>query len=143
MIADPATIRTATITDLRAKADLARTRLDPHRKPDLDWWGSMLHDIAVAPSVPARRLLAEIGIGADANLSDIINGLAAWGTYLLHTDHLDDCALLTALQPILDEPVPMHGAKHCAEFIDLNPLGNPERRADRDRSLPHPSWSTK
>lgn len=139
MIAHPDTINLAT---LRARADAARKRLDPARPADLDPWGAMLYDEHQSPRLPQRELLAAIGIAADAPLGDLILGLAAWGVYLVNTDHLADSALHERLGPILEEPVPMHGATTCAEFIDLNPFGIAERQADRDRSLPRPEWRT-
>jgi hypothetical protein len=103
---------------------------------DRAYW-TMVHDFEMAPPTSGRAMLLEQGIvplppqemPADADLHDelwtVLEGLAAAGVYLVHTDHLTDRDLYARLYyRILDEPTRcLPAGVGAAEFIDvLHPL---------------------
>lgn len=124
------------------------------------------YDYNIAPMTTNRQQLLDIGITLPRfvdvppdSLSDVlkvmVDGLALYKVFLLHTNHLDDAQFYIILSSIIDENVrdvvPQSG--DCHEYVDL--VGNnPEAmqnfyekpilpfKSNRDSWLPKPDDTT-
>lgn len=124
------------IASLRGRADAVRRNLDPHRPDAARGIRAIIWDMSRAPRVRQGSLLEGIGIAGDAATDEIVDGLAAFGCFLVGTNHLDDDAFRAVLLRILDDEVAVHDPRFCNEIIDLNPSGDGTVAVDRDSTLP-------
>ena len=100
------------------------------------------YDLEHAPTKPQWEWLADIGIDADtATDAEIIEGLAAFGCFVMGSNHLDDEAFAARLRKAITDSVPLMTSQAGTEWIDLGADTKYEsapRVSDRDRTLPRP-----
>ena len=160
VIVKKAAAREAAINELVAQAKINGTETDRGY--------NMLHyDFNLAPETTNRKQLLDIGIKMpnidkvpEDTLPDLLRivteGLAMYGIFLLHTNHLTDAEFYQRLYQIVDEKVKevVGGDAGMHEYVDLVG-GSPENRdkfygddpdinykslfkSNRDSSLPRP-----
>lgn len=158
VIVKKAAAREAAINELIAQAEINGTETDRGY--------NMLHyDFNLAPETTNRKQLLDIGIKMpnivpEDTLPDLLRivteGLAMYGIFLLHTNHLTDAEFYERLCQIVDENVKevVGGDSGMHEYVDLVG-GSPQNRdkfygddpdinykslfkSNRDSSLPRP-----
>jgi len=149
--------RCAAILKLR-KTSIAEFARDKGIPNDIN--AAFLYDHQAAPSTTNHSLFTYCNIilakpedirtlNGDwaLHLRHIVNALASFNTYLLHTNHLTDEQLYTFLfDEVCNDPIPLiPPTNYCTEFVDLSARNVPNAAdtdvSDRDSTLPHPTSS--